>query len=73
MIVDDPSIGILEDNVIYKPCGTSCKHLSYEGLKAKCAIHNEDWCKETPCFEFTQIESKNSNCRMGEFVLKDKR
>ena len=70
MIVDDLSKGIIKDNIVHKSSGVECKHLKFNGLEAECLAHNEDWYKETPCFEFTQIESKNTNCRVGELKLR---
>ena len=71
VIVDDPKKGIVEGNLIHhKGDGTPCKHLI--GSKPGeyfCAVHSEPWFKDTPCFAYTQIEQKNSNCRMGEFFI----
>jgi hypothetical protein len=48
-----------------------CKHLlGSEPGKYSCAIHNHLIYKHTPCFQHTQIEAKNSNCRLGERILK---
>ena len=73
-IVDNPKLGILQDNIIsHLGDGTPCKHLvGTEPGKYKCAIHQYSWYKETPCFGHSQIERKNSNCRMGEYILKRK-
>jgi hypothetical protein len=72
IIVDDPSKGIKESNLKHKPSGERCQHL--KGNKPgeySCAIHNESWYKETPCYQFTQIEkSINTPCRMGVYTMK---
>lgn len=72
VIVDDPTKGIREDNLAYhKGQGIPCKHLigSKPG-EYSCAIHDKPWYKKTPCFSHGQIErSKDSPCRMGEYIL----
>jgi hypothetical protein len=67
MIVNNPDLGIIEGNIIHKPYGIKCQHLIGEipGEYA-CKVHNSPWFKETPCAAFTQFESQNSNCRVGE-------
>jgi hypothetical protein len=71
IIVDDPEKGIKEDNLICHEGKGSCKHLKgSEPGKHSCALHNREWYDETPCFSHGQIEKKNSNCRMGEYILK---
>jgi len=67
IIVDDPSKGIQEDNLIPKHTGERCKHLLPNG---NCAVHNEPWYEETPCFAYTQIERGNQLCRRGVFIKK---
>lgn len=71
MIVDNPSLGIIQDNVIHKASGVRCKHLIGETPKHyNCAIHEESWYKETPCYAFTQIEtSPDTPCRIGEYTI----
>ena len=62
VIVDNPEIGIKEDNLIsHEGNGMPCKHLvgSKKGF-LKCNIHHYSWFKETPCAKHTQIETKNS-------------
>jgi hypothetical protein len=51
-----------------------CPHLSWEGDKAICAIHEFSWYKDTPCFRHSQIESsEDMPCRMGEYLKKQNR
>ncbi len=70
MIVDDPEKGIREDNIIHHKGDGPCKHLKQDkDGKYFCSVHNYSWYEETPCFDFGQIEQKNSNCRMGEYIL----
>jgi len=72
IIVDNPELGIIESNLIGKIEPKKCKHLI--GSKCgefKCSIHNKSWYNETPCFEHSQFEKENSNCRIGEKVLKE--
>jgi len=71
LIVNDAELGISEDNIIHKPYGVKCKHLEFDKNNvASCLVHDKEWYKDTPCFEFTQIEYSNSNCRLGEFFIK---
>ena len=75
MIVDDPAKGIAEDNIIHHiGDGTPCKHLRGDTPgDYSCAVHDEPWYRETPCFAATQIErSPNDVCRMGKFILSKK-
>jgi len=71
-IVDKPELGLREDNVKVKPGGVRCQHLTGDTPgEYSCAIHNEPWYKQTPCFDFGQIEaSPKDNCRMGAYLLK---
>jgi hypothetical protein len=70
MVVDDPAKGITDDNIIaHMGDGTPCKHLEGEEGNYFCRIHDEDWYSETPCYNHGQIESGNTNCRIGEFIL----
>lgn len=69
-IVDDPDKGITEDNLIFHKGDGPCKHLVGDKPgEYKCAIHDKSYYKETPCYKHTQIEEKNSKCRMGKVVL----
>jgi hypothetical protein len=75
VVVKDSEKGISEDNLIARPGdGTPCPHL--RGDKPgdySCAIHEKEWYKETPCFAHGQIESRSTNCRLGEFILKKRK
>ncbi len=70
-VIDDPEKGFVEGNVIVNEgTGEPCKHLI--GDKPgdySCVVHDRDWYPETPCFDHTQVESKNTLCRMGEYIL----
>jgi len=79
IIVDDPEKGLdvsspdCRDNLVYHGGnGKRCKHL--RGDKAgeySCAIHDEPWYKDTPCYSHSQIErSPDDVCRMGEYILR---
>jgi len=73
IIVDNPELGLTYENLKTKHTGDKCQHLiGNEAGHYSCAIHNYPWYKETPCYQYTQVEHKNSNCRMGEFILKIK-
>lgn len=76
IIVDNPEIEIskvldMNNLIFHKGDGKPCKHLT--GNKPgsyKCNIHHYPWFKKTPCAEFTQIETRNLPCRVGEYHLK---
>ena len=72
VIVDDPEKGIADGNLIFHDgMQQPCKHL--QGDKPgeySCALHDYPWYDETPCFSHGQIERGNTNCRMGEWILK---
>ena len=71
IIVSNPELGIVQDNLEHKPTGQPCKHLKGEiPGQYICSIHHYDWYKETPCFDYGQIEDHESNCRTGEYFLK---
>lgn len=59
-----------ETNFQHKPCDKECPHLKWDNENAVCIIHSCSWFEETPCHEYGQIESKDSPCRMGQY-LKD--
>ena len=73
-IVNDPELGIREDNIeMHEGQGNACKHLKGEKVgEYSCSIHDKKWYKETPCFSHGQYERKDSNCRLGEHLLKAK-
>ena len=73
VIVDDPEKGIAEDNLIARDGTEPCKHLLGDKPgEYSCALHNYPWYKKTPCFQHGQIENGNTNCRIGEHILKQK-
>lgn len=71
IIVDDPAKGPAEGNLKHKPSRQRCQHLLGDGLgNYSCAIHDEPWYPETPCFRHGQIEkSADTPCRMGAYLL----
>ena len=72
-IVDNPALGIREDNLkVHMGNDTPCPHLLGDKPgEYKCALHNEPWYPETPCFAHGQVERENSNCRMGAYIMKE--
>ena len=71
-IVDDPEKDLSQDNIVFRT-GTEgkCKHLKGSGIgNYRCAVHHKEWYEETPCYDHTQIERRNTNCRTGEHFLK---
>ena len=71
IIVDDPELGIKEDNLKHKPSGERCQHLLGNVFgEMSCSIHDRPWYDETPCASHGQVESKVTNdCRTGAYVL----
>jgi len=61
---------LTENDAQLKDSKVECPHLEWIRGKAKCKIHHYKWYKQTPCFKHGQIEHKNTNCRMGEYILK---
>lgn len=55
-----------------KDSGNPCTYLYWEDGKSRCKIHNYEWYKLTPCYDFTQIEeSADCLCRLGEYIDKN--
>ncbi len=66
IIVNDPALGIREDNLVPKHTGDRCPHLrGNEKGKFSCALHGYRYYRRTPCYEYTQIEHKSTPCRWG--------
>jgi len=70
-IIIDPDKEVAEDNVVAKESGVRCRHLVGDTPgNFSCKLHGLKMYKETPCFEFGQIErSPKEVCRMGKFIL----
>lgn len=74
IIVKDPKKGIKENNLIPKKSDEICPHFVGEKCgEYSCAVHDEPWYKDSPCFSHGQIEQGNTNCRMGEYLLNNKK
>ena len=71
MIVSDPELGLVEDNIEVHDGNGPCKHLrgSVPG-EFSCAVHGKSWYPQTPCFDYTQVGG--GKCRMGEAILSGK-
>jgi len=71
MIVNDPEKGLVEGNIVeHLGQGKACKHLVGCGPGMYfCAVHNNEWYPETPCYDHSQIEQGNTNCRMGVYII----
>ena len=70
-IIKDPEKGLIEDNCECLDGSVRCPHL--EGEKPGnycCKIHHYKWFPKTPCGTHTQYERQNTNCRLGEYMLK---
>ena len=72
VVIKDPKLGLKEDNTFFhNGNGKPCIHLLGEKPgEYSCAIHNEKWYKETPCFAHDQVGHPDANCRTGEYMLK---
>lgn len=58
----------IESDFKIKDTDEICEHLDYKDGKFFCTIHHHSWFKQTPCYEFIQIEeSINDLCRIGEW------
>ncbi len=71
---------INDDNMdkiaVHKATGKVCPHIKQQIKNGEtlyfCKIHSLKWYKDTPCYRHGQIEETvNSNCRMGEYILKN--
>jgi len=71
VVVDDPAKGIVDGNLIGLDGSEPCPHLKGDTPgEYACAIHDEPWYPETPCFAHTQIEnSPDDPCRTGKYFL----
>jgi len=60
----------LGEEVMHKPTGIACPHLELSNDKYLCKVHHFEWFKDTPCFQYGQIEeSEASLCRTGNYVV----
>lgn len=64
-VVDDINMHTL----MHKPSQTVCPHLYKDNGKLLCQIHHKPWYNSTPCANHTQIESGNTECRLGRYVI----
>lgn len=72
MIVDDPSKGISEDNIIFHDGSKPCKHLiGSEPGKYVCAIHDMPWYDETPCASHNSELFNDIDCKLGLHIISD--
>ena len=72
VIIKDPSKPFGENNLeVHNGLNTPCKYLTGDKPgEYMCSVHHYPWYKETPCFSHSQIEHKNSPCRIGGYILK---
>ena len=71
VIISDPNKNYIENNLEYhEGNNVSCKHLLGDKIgKYNCAIHDHKLYNQTPCYDFTQIEHSNTECRTGRYIL----
>ena len=73
VVMRDPALGIVKGNAVFKPAGEKCLHLKGKTKgEYQCAIHAEDFYRQTPCYYFGQTEPGDTNCKMGERVMRRK-
>lgn len=74
VVMKDPSLGIVRGNAVFKPAGEKCMHLkgSSKG-EYSCAIHDEQFYRQTPCYYFGQKEPADNTCKTGEKVMRNKK
>ena len=73
VVMEDPALGIVRGNAVFKPAGEKCLHLKGTKGEYSCAIHEEDFYKQTPCHYFGQATPGDKNCEIGERVMATKK
>jgi len=73
VVMEDPALGIVRGNAVFKPAGEKCMHLKGTKGKYSCAIHEEIFYKQTPCYYFGQATPGDTNCEIGERVMRTKK
>ena len=69
VIVIDPKLGPVEGN-LRGISNERCPHLIGDTPgKYSCALHDMPYYKDLPCYEFTQVEECDSDCRLGGYHL----
>lgn len=62
--------GFSESDFKMREDGEICEHLDRKENIFICTIHDYPWYKQTPCFQFTQIENNNKDfCRIGNWYF----
>jgi hypothetical protein len=70
IIVVDPALGPVEDNLAGKNSGQRCRHLLGEEPPYTCAVHHYKWFPESPCGRHKQMERHADElCRAGNYHL----
>lgn len=74
VIVIDPKLGPIKSNLrAINLTKEKCPHLQgREPGQYDCAVHDEPWYEETPCYAHGQVEQGNQPCRIGEHLLRSK-
>lgn len=63
-----------EEAIDIKLGNTPCPHIFWKDHKSQCAVHDKPWYKQTPCFDFGQIEeSPDCVCRIGEWIMEKRK
>ena len=65
----DVIVPISKTKYSYKPHNQRCWNLEFNSDGTTCKIHHEKFYKKSPCESHTQIESVDTDCRMGVYCL----
>lgn len=59
----------IREKLMFKDSDIWCPHLEeLNKFTFSCKVHDKPWFNKTPCFDFSQIEQSESNCRLGTYV-----
>jgi hypothetical protein len=65
----------LKGKAVHKPGDARCPHLSFEGTTAKCAVHDQQFFKESPCHTYGNgvidpdfYHKRGKPCPIGELI-----
>ena len=66
---------LIKEKVMLKKSGEWCPYLEEKNkFIFTCKIHNKPWYKQTPCFEYSQLENDIlDKCRLGVYINSNKR
>jgi len=63
-----------DDFLTLKHSNELCPHIIIRDKKFMCGIHHYEWYKDTPCYQYVQVENnKDELCRMGDMIINQKK